>query len=76
MALRGVTQSLNVVGSPEVRDRAIKMMEEDNDFSENEEPLVMRLFVKDIAIAQTYIAATKKSCRTAFIRSFLEDAEL
>jgi hypothetical protein len=46
------------------------------EFSENEEPLVMRLFVKDIAITQTYITATKKSRRTAFIRSFLEDAEL
>ncbi|KAJ7314653.1 hypothetical protein DFH08DRAFT_1041289 [Mycena albidolilacea] len=51
IALRDVAQSLNVVGSPEVRDWAI-------------------------AIAQTYIAATKKSRRMAFIRSFLEDAEL
>ncbi|KAF8194056.1 hypothetical protein K438DRAFT_829655 [Mycena galopus ATCC 62051] len=75
-ALQGVAQSLNVVGSPQVRDRAIKMMEEDEDFSESEEPLVMRLFTRDIAIAQTYIAATKKSRRTAFIRSLLEETVL
>lgn len=52
------------------------MMEEDEDFSESEEPLVMRLFTRDIAIAQTYIAATKKSRRTAFIRSLLEETVL
>ncbi|KAJ7850174.1 hypothetical protein B0H14DRAFT_3452097 [Mycena olivaceomarginata] len=75
-ALQGVAQSLNVVGSPQVRDRAIKMMEEDEDFLESEEPLVMRLFTKDIAIVQTYIAATKKSRRTAFIRSLLEETVL
>ncbi|KAJ7466259.1 hypothetical protein B0H11DRAFT_2284693 [Mycena galericulata] len=75
-ALAQVAKSLNVVGSPEVRQRAIKLMEEDADFSENEEVTVMRLFTKDTAVAQTYIAASKKSMRTAFIRSVLDDGEL
>ncbi|KAJ7506501.1 hypothetical protein B0H11DRAFT_2272238 [Mycena galericulata] len=43
---------------------------------ENEEVTVMRLFTKDTAVAQTYIAASKKSMRTAFIRSVLDDGEL
>ena len=52
------------------------MMEEDEEFSDGEEVAVMRLFSKDTAIAQTYIGSSKKSTRTAFIRSILEDAEL
>jgi hypothetical protein len=52
------------------------MMEEDDEFSEGEEPLVMRLFAKDISVAQTYIASTKKSRRVAFVRAILEDTEL
>jgi hypothetical protein len=64
------------MGSPEVRSRAVQMMEEDEGFSSDEEPLVMRLFAKDISVAQTYIASTKKSRRVAFIRAILEDTEL
>jgi hypothetical protein len=75
-ALLQVASSLNVVGSPEVRQRAIKLMEEDGEFSDNEEVHVMRLFTKDTAVAQTFIGASKKSRRTAFIRSILEDGEL
>lgn len=75
-ALRDVAKSLNTMGSPEVRSRAVRMMEEDDEFSEGEEPLVMRLFAKDISVAQTYIASTKKSRRVAFVRAILEDTEL
>ncbi|KAJ7703618.1 hypothetical protein B0H17DRAFT_1127233 [Mycena rosella] len=76
IALRDVASSLNVVGSPEVRQRAIKMMEEDDEFSDGEEVNVMRLFSRDTAIAQTYIGSSKRTTRTAFICSILDDAEL
>ncbi|KAK6977451.1 hypothetical protein R3P38DRAFT_3237198 [Favolaschia claudopus] len=74
-ALRDVGQSLTTISSPEARSRAIRVMEEDNDFSDGEEPYVMRLFAKDSAVAQTYIASSKKSNRTNFIRSILENTE-
>ena len=75
-ALRNVVMSLNIVSSPEVSQHAIKMMEEDEEFSDGEEVAVMRHFSKDTAVAQTYIGSSKKSTHTAFIRSILEDAEL
>ncbi|KAJ7735178.1 hypothetical protein B0H16DRAFT_1731442 [Mycena metata] len=74
-ALRQVAMSLNAPSSPDITKRAIEMMEED-EFSEGEEPLVMRLFTKEIDIARTYVNTTKKSRRTASIRSYLAEMEL
>lgn len=74
-ALRQVTMSLNTPSSPDITKCAIEMMEED-EFSEGEEPLVMRLFTKEIDIARTYVNTTKKSRRTAFIRSYLTETTL
>jgi hypothetical protein len=74
-ALRQVAMSLNTPSSPDITKRAIEMMEED-EFSEGEEPLVMRLFTKEIDIARTYVNTTKKSSRTAFIRSYLTETTL
>jgi hypothetical protein len=74
-ALCQVAMSLNTPSSPDITKRAIEMMEED-EFSEGEEPLVMRLFTKEIDIAHTYVNTTKKSRRTAFIRSYLTETTL
>ncbi|KAJ7078253.1 hypothetical protein C8R44DRAFT_910487 [Mycena epipterygia] len=74
-ALERVAKSLVVVGSPEVREKAIHLMEEDNDFSQNEAVKVMRIIAKDTAVAQTYIASSKQERRTAFLRSLLDDEE-
>ncbi|KAJ7336834.1 hypothetical protein DFH08DRAFT_813149 [Mycena albidolilacea] len=76
MALHDIAKYLNTMGSPEVCSHAMQMMEEDEGFSSDEELLVMRLFAKDISVAQTYIASTKKSCRITFIHAILEDTEL
>jgi hypothetical protein len=73
LALEHVANSLNVVGSPEVRRKAIKVLEDDGDFSENDEVKIMRIFTKDTAVAQTYIGVSKQSKRTKFIRSVLDD---
>jgi hypothetical protein len=51
-------------------------MEDDDEFSSGEEVDVMRLFTKDISVAQTYIASSKKSRRTAYVRSILQDTEI
>ncbi|KAJ7036435.1 hypothetical protein C8F04DRAFT_1258001 [Mycena alexandri] len=75
-AIERVAMALNTVGSPEVRKRAIRLMEDDSDFSDNEEVDVMRLFTKDTAVAQTYIRSRKKSTRTAFICSILAENDL
>ncbi|KAF7358753.1 MYB transcription factor 08 [Mycena sanguinolenta] len=72
-ALQGVALSLNATGSPEVRRRAIKQMEDDAEFSEEEQVNIMRLFTRDTAVAQTYIASSKKHTRVAFICSVLDD---
>ncbi|KAJ7223788.1 hypothetical protein C8J57DRAFT_1535928 [Mycena rebaudengoi] len=78
MALRDVALLLNIQpqGIPEVRRQAIRMMEEDGEFSDEEEVDIMCLFSKDTALAQTYIGSSKKTTRTAFIRSVLRDIEL
>ncbi|KAJ7659059.1 hypothetical protein DFH06DRAFT_1406054 [Mycena polygramma] len=73
-AIERVALALNTVGSPEVRRSAIRLMEDDGEFSENEEVAVMRLFTKDTAVAQTYIGSRKKTSRTNFIRSILEES--
>ena len=75
-ALRNVVMSLNIVSSPEVCQHAIKMMEEDEGFSDGEEVAIMKLFSKDTAVAQTYFGSSKKSTHTAFICSILKDAKL
>jgi hypothetical protein len=75
-AIERVAVALNTVGSPEVRKRAIRLMEDDGEFSDNEEVDIMRLFMKDTAVAQTYIGSRKKITRTAFIRSILEESYL
>jgi hypothetical protein len=74
-ALQQVATSLKVVSSPEIRDRAVKQMEEDGDFSGDEGANIMMLFKDDSAIAQIYLASTKKERRTAFLENCLRKAE-
>jgi len=75
-ALRQVAMSLIPPESPDITKRAIQMMDEDNEFSSDEEPAVMRLFTKEVDVARTYINDPKKSRRTTFVRSILADTEL
>jgi hypothetical protein len=75
-AIERIAVALNTIGSPEVRKRAIRLMEDDVEFSDNEEVDVMRLFTKDTAVAQAYIGSRKKTTRTAFIHSILAEHEL
>ncbi|KAJ7020363.1 hypothetical protein C8F04DRAFT_1318418, partial [Mycena alexandri] len=60
-----------VVGSPEVCKKAIQLMEDDGDFSENEGANIMMLFVEKTAYASAYLAARNKERRTAFLTRLL-----
>lgn len=48
------------------------MMEDDGDFSEDEEVSIMAIFAKDLSIARVYSASRKQSRRTAFMRRLLD----
>lgn len=57
--------------TPERRQAAIHLMEDDGEFSEDEEVLAIQLFTRDSASADSYLGIRKKSTRTKFIRSQL-----
>lgn len=61
------------LSTPERHNRAIALLEEDGDFLDNEEVEVMGLFVKNMAVADTFLGIRKQGVRTTFIRSQLYD---
>ncbi|KAJ7059779.1 hypothetical protein C8F01DRAFT_1145629 [Mycena amicta] len=71
-ALRDVAGALKVTGSPEIRKRAIEILEDDDKFSDNDCVDAMALFEKNIAIAQTYIGSKNKERRTAYLQRHLD----
>ncbi|KAJ7447667.1 hypothetical protein FB451DRAFT_1290103 [Mycena latifolia] len=73
-ALRQVAGSMKVASSPEIRERAVKQLEDDGDFSEDDGADIMILFTDNSAIAQTYLASDKKDRRTAFLARSLQKA--
>jgi hypothetical protein len=74
-AMRSVAAALAVDGSPHgrMRQAAVHRLQEDGDFSSDEESSVMLLFSrdKDASISSTFLAAEPKSRRTAFLRKVL-----
>ena len=59
--------------TPERRIKAINLVDDDGEFSDNEQAHVMVLFSRDIAIADTFTGIKSKSIRTAFIRAQMGD---
>lgn len=59
--------------TPQRRRAAIHQLEQDDDLSENEQVQAIRLFSRQTAIAETYLAINKKSTRTLYIQSELLD---
>jgi hypothetical protein len=57
--------------TPERRNKAIDLVLEDDEFSENEQGEIMVLFAEDVGFADTYVAIPRKSLRTSFIQSKL-----
>ncbi|KAJ7737174.1 hypothetical protein DFH07DRAFT_985750 [Mycena maculata] len=74
-ALLTVAGSLKTITSPEIRERAVKQMEDDRDFSEDEGANIMMLFTENFAVTQTFLASLAKERRTAFLTNCLRKAE-
>lgn len=55
--------------SPQRRRAAINQLEEDADLSENEQVQAIRLFSRQTAVADTYLAIGKRATRTRYIQS-------
>ncbi|KAF7314853.1 Myb-like domain-containing protein [Mycena kentingensis (nom. inval.)] len=73
-ALREVAGSMRVRGSPEIRADAVQLMEDDGELSDGECVNAMRLFTKEIEVAQTFLASKNKTRRTAFLQTAIADA--
>ncbi|KAK7017748.1 hypothetical protein R3P38DRAFT_3320499 [Favolaschia claudopus] len=75
IAMQSVASALTTDGSPHgrMRQAAVKMMQDDGEFSSDEESTVMLLLSrdKDASISSTFLAAEPKSRRTAFLRKVL-----
>ncbi|KAF7288468.1 Myb-DNA-bind-3 domain-containing protein [Mycena chlorophos] len=71
-ALRDVAGALHVRGSPEIRARAVELLEEDGDFSDDDVAIAMELFEEKVSVAQTYIASRNKETRTKYLQRRLE----
>jgi tellurite resistance protein len=76
--LSSIASSLSVSdnqdsSTPQRRTRAIKMVSVDESLSKEECVKAMRLFRKDIASADTYLAIDEKGLWTAYIHDELAD---
>ena len=71
-ALRDVASSFTNTDeaqtTPKRLTSAIRMVEHDDDLSQYERVQVMRLFRKEMAVADSYLAIEDKETRTMFIR--------
>ena len=61
------------VPTPQRRKHAIQLVYDDGEYSENEEADIMVLFMKNVAVADTYANIPRKSDRVRFIRVALGD---
>lgn len=60
-----------ILTSPQRRKAAIHKLAEDDDLSENEQVQAIRLFSRQTAVADSYLAIKKKTTRTLYIQSEL-----
>jgi hypothetical protein len=67
------TEDPSILTSPQRRKAAIQLLDEDDDLSENEQVQAIRLFSRQTAIADSYLAIKKKTTRTLYIQSELLD---
>jgi hypothetical protein len=59
-------------GTPFRRKKALKLVNEDGEYSSDEEDKINYLFCDDIRAADTYLGIVKKEKRVNFIRKRLE----
>ena len=77
-AIRDMSKTFITSGlpTPERRRQAIQLLEDDGDFSDNEQVHVMGLFADNMAIADTFMHIRKKNVHTTFIHSKISDCNL
>ena len=72
-AVRAVADSISgndgLSNTPERRTRAVKVIQDDASLSVPEHISGIRLFTKNIAVADSYLALTNTEMRTEFVRS-------
>jgi hypothetical protein len=61
--------------TPEHWNKAIALLEDDGDFSDNKEVKVMGLFAGNMAVADTFLGIHKQKLCTSFIRSQFRDQD-
>ena len=59
-------------GTPSCRKKALKLVNEDGEYSSDEEDKINYLFCDDMHAADTYLGIVKKEKRVSFIRKRLE----
>ncbi|THU93117.1 hypothetical protein K435DRAFT_597020, partial [Dendrothele bispora CBS 962.96] len=59
--------SIMAATTPERRQAAIELMEEDGDLSDDDQVAVLELFAESKSVADTYLSTKKKSIRTKYL---------
>ncbi len=76
-AIRSVSDALATpvlgMSTPQRRAKAIAIVEEDEEMSDEEVVLVAKMFHKKPDIADTYVALKSRSIRSDYVRSELND---
>lgn len=61
-----------LLSTPERRSRAVKRMEDDAEYSDNEQVSIIELFEEHPKIADSFLAISNKAVRSRYIRRALE----
>lgn len=64
--------SSGALATPMRRKRAIQLVDEDAEYSSDEEDMIINMFTDNIAYADTYTSIPKKNRRVKFIRGRLQ----
>lgn len=71
-----LTESSKHPPTPEHHKAAIQLMEDDGDFSNNDQVRIIRLFASKSEAADSFLSICKKRIRTAYIQSELTSVDL
>ena len=79
-AIRGLSGALAESSkhppTPERRKAAIQLMEDDGDFSDDDQVRIIRLFASKSEAADSFLSIRKKRIRTAYVKSELASTDL
>jgi hypothetical protein len=72
-AIRDLSNSMQATSTPHRCRQAIELMQEDAEFSEEEEVKILQLFTREPAVADAFVAIDRKWLRTAYITAMVEE---